>query len=115
MRLTAAALKVSQELASPLCVHAGKTFYDALIAFITYAVMAMVWETGTRLPLSGENGKNTRTEAATGTIRHDYALQARFNITHVSDSPENAEAELLCGLSRKKLLLVPRYREMIYE
>lgn len=47
LRLTAARfLQVSQELAEAhYAVHAGKPFYNALIAFITSApVMAMVWE-----------------------------------------------------------------------
>ena len=47
LRLTAARfLRVSQELAKAhYAVHAGKPFYNALIAFITASpVMAMVWE-----------------------------------------------------------------------
>jgi len=98
LRLTAARfLKVSQELAEAhYAVHAGKPFYDALIAFITSSpVMAMVWEGPDAIAAIRQTmGKTRGTEAAPGTIRHDYALQARFNITHASDSPENAEAEI---------------------
>lgn len=120
LRLTAARfLKVSQELAEAhYAVHAGKPFYDALIAFITSSpVMAMVWEGPDAITAIRQTmGKTRGTEAAPGTIRHDYALQARFNITHASDSPENAEAEIALWFKPEEIVSWSRdIEKWIYE
>ena len=120
LRLTAARfLKVSQELAEAhYAVHAGKPFYDALIAFITSSPgMAMVWEGPDAITAIRQTmGKTRGTEAAPGTIRHDYALQARFNITHASDSPENAEAEIALWFKPEEIVSWSRdIEKWIYE
>ncbi len=120
LRLTAARfLKVSQELAEAhYAVHAGKPFYEALIAFITSSpVMAMVWEGPDAITAIRQTmGKTRGTEAAPGTIRHDYALQARFNITHASDSPENAEAEIALWFKPEEIVSWSRdIEKWIYE
>ena len=39
-------------------------------------------------------GATRPTEAAPGTIRHDFALTIGRNLTHASDSPENGEKEV---------------------
>ena len=90
-------MKVSPELAKKhYAVHEGKAFYDALIKFILSApVMAMVWEGPDVITAIRQTvGKTRGTEADPGTIRHDFALQARYNLTHASDSFENAEEEI---------------------
>ena len=90
-------LQVSPELAKDhYAVHEGKPFYDALIKFITSApVMALVWAGHEEISAIRQTvGKTRGTEADPGTIRHDYALQARYNLVHASDSVENAEAEI---------------------
>ena len=90
-------MKVSPELAKKhYAVHEGKAFYDALIKFILSApVMAMVWEGPDVITAIRQTvGKTRGTEAEPGTIRHDFALQARYNLTHASDSVENAEEEI---------------------
>ena len=120
LRLTAARfLRVSQELAEVhYGVHAGKPFYDALIAFITSSpVMAMVWEGPDAIAAIRQTmGKTRGTEAAPGSIRHDYALQARFNITHASDSPENAEAEIALWFKPEEIVVWSRdIEKWIYE
>ena len=120
LRLTAARfLKVSQELAEAhYADHAGKPFYEALIAFITSSpVMAMVWEGPDAITAIRQTmGKTRGTEAAPGTIRHDYALQARFNITHASDSPENAEAEIALWFKPEEIVSWSRdIEKWIYE
>ncbi|HOG58445.1 MAG TPA: nucleoside-diphosphate kinase [Anaerolineaceae bacterium] len=120
LRLTAARfLRVSQELAEAhYGVHAGKPFYDALIAFITSSpVMAMVWEGPDAIAAIRQTmGKTRGTEAAPGSIRHDYALQARFNITHASDSPENAEAEIALWFKPEEIVVWSRdIEKWIYE
>ncbi|MGB4596233.1 MAG: nucleoside-diphosphate kinase [Anaerolineaceae bacterium] len=75
--------------------HQGKSFYEPLIKFITSApVMAMVWTGPDAIAAIRQTvGKTRGTEAAPGTIRHDFALQARLNLVHASDSPENGELE----------------------
>ena len=94
LRLVAAKfMKVNPDLASKhYAVHEGKAFYDNLIQFITSApVMAMVWAGPDAIAAVRQTvGKTRGTEAAPGTIRHDYALQARYNLTHASDSPEKS-------------------------
>lgn len=90
-------MQVSPELAKKhYAIHEGKPFYDGLIQFITSApVMAMVWAGPDAISAIRQTvGKTRGTEAAPGTIRHDFALQARYNLTHASDSVENAEAEI---------------------
>jgi nucleoside-diphosphate kinase len=108
LRLVAAKfMKVSPDLASKhYAVHKGKAFYDNLIQFITSApVMAMVWAGPDAIAAVRQTvGKTRGTEAAPGTIRHDYALQARYNLTHASDSPENAEAEIALWFSPDELV-----------
>ena len=108
LRLVAAKfMKVNPDLASKhYAVHEGKAFYDNLIQFITSApVMAMVWAGPDAIAAVRQTvGKTRGTEAAPGTIRHDYALQARYNLTHASDSPENAEAEIALWFSPDELV-----------
>ena len=98
LRLVAAKfMQVSPELAQQhYAVHVGKPFYEALMHFITSApVMAMVWEgPDAIIAIRQSMGKTRGTEADPGSVRHDFALQTRYNITHASDSPENAEAEI---------------------
>lgn len=77
-------------------VHVDKPFYRGLIEYITASpVMALVWE--------GENAVNAvrQTMGATdplkanpGTIRHDFSMRISRNLTHASDSPENALTEI---------------------
>ncbi|HHX08188.1 MAG TPA: nucleoside-diphosphate kinase [Chloroflexi bacterium] len=98
LRLVAAKfMQVSPELAKKhYAVHEGKAFYPALIDFIISApVMAMVWTGPDAIAAVRQTvGKTRGTEADPGTIRQDFALQARYNLVHASDSPETAEAEI---------------------
>jgi nucleoside-diphosphate kinase len=77
-------------------IHKGKPFYDGLIAYITSApVMAMVWEGPNAIAAVRQTMGATRpTEAAPGTVRHDFALEVGRNLTHASDEPANAEKEI---------------------
>jgi nucleoside-diphosphate kinase len=97
LRLVAAKfIQVSQELAEThYAIHKGKPFYDGLIRYITSApVMAMVWEGPNAVAAVRQTMGATRpTEAAPGTLRHDFALEVGRNLTHASDSPENGEKE----------------------
>jgi nucleoside-diphosphate kinase len=98
LRLVAAKfLKVSQELAEThYAIHKGKPFYDGLIEYITSApVMAMVWEGPNAVAAVRQTMGATRpTEAAPGSVRHDFALEIGRNLTHGSDTVENSEKEV---------------------
>jgi nucleoside-diphosphate kinase len=98
LRLVAAKfLRVSQELAEThYAVHKGKVFYNGLIDYITSApVMAMVWEGPNAIVAIRQTMGATRpTEAAPGSIRHDFALEVGRNLTHASDSVENGNKEV---------------------
>ena len=98
LRLVAAKfMVVSQQLAEThYAVHKGKPFYDGLISYITSApVMAMVWEGPNAVAAVRQTmGATKPTEAAPGTLRHDFALEVGRNLTHASDLPENAEKEV---------------------
>jgi len=98
LRMVAAKfLAVSQELAEThYAIHKGKPFYEGLIRYITSApVMAMVWESPNAIAAVRQTMGSTRpTEAAPGSIRHDFALEIGRNLTHASDTPDNGEKEI---------------------
>lgn len=77
-------------------IHKGKPFYDGLIKYITSApVMAMIFEGPEAVALVRQTmGLTNPLKAEPGTIRHDFALRISRNLTHASDSPENAELEI---------------------
>lgn len=100
-------LQVSQELAEMhYAIHKGKPFYAGLIAYITSApVMAMVWEGPNAVAAVRQTMGATRpTEAAPGTLRHDFALEIGRNLTHASDSPENGEKEVALWFKPNELV-----------
>jgi len=108
LRLTAAKfMQVSRELAEThYAIHQGKPFYDSLIAYITSApVMAMVWEGPSAVAAVRQTMGATRpTEAAPGTVRHDFGLEVGRNLTHASDSPENGEKEVALWFREEELV-----------
>ena len=107
-------LLVSDDLAKKhYAVHEGKHFYDSLIDFITSApVMAMVWEGPDAISAIRQTvGKTRGTEADSGTIRHDYGIQARFNLVHASDSVENGQAEIALWFKPEELVRWKRVTE----
>ncbi|MGQ9833311.1 MAG: nucleoside-diphosphate kinase [Candidatus Villigracilaceae bacterium] len=108
LRLAAAKfIRVSQELAAThYAVHKGKPFYESLLQYITSApVMAMVWEGPNAVAAVRQTMGATRpTEAAPGSIRHDFALEIGRNLTHASDSPENGEKEVALWFKKEELV-----------
>lgn len=108
LRLVAAKfMHVSQELAEThYAVHKGKPFYDGLIQYITSApVMAMVWEGPNAIAAVRQTMGATRpTEAAPGTVRHDFALETGRNLTHASDLPDNGEMEVALWFRPEELV-----------
>ena len=100
-------LQVSQEFAEiHYAIHHGKPFYDGLIAYITSApVMAMVWEGPNAIAAVRQTMGATRpTEAAPGSVRHDFALEVGRNLTHASDSVENGQAEVSLWFTDQELV-----------
>lgn len=76
--------------------HAGKPFYEGLIAYVTSGPVV-------KMVVSGEEavavvrklmGATNPRDAAPGTIRGDFGLTLDANIIHGSDSPESAEREI---------------------
>ncbi len=100
-------LSVPESLAEKhYAVHKGKDFYAGLIRYITSApVMAMVWEgTNAVAAVRQTMGATRPWEAAPGSIRHDFALEVSRNITHASDSVENAAGEIALWFSESELV-----------
>lgn len=77
-------------------IHIGKPFYEGLIDYITSApVLAMVWQgPGAIKAVRQTMGDKNPLEAAPGSVRHDFAILTSRNLTHASDSVENAELEI---------------------
>ena len=98
---------VSKELAEAhYAAHKGKPFYNGLIRYITAApVMAMVWEGPNAVAAIRQTmGATNPLDAAPGTIRHDYALITSRNLTHASDSVENAEKEIALWFKPEEII-----------
>ena len=77
--------------------HAGKPFYDSLIAHITRSpVLLLVVEgpAGTWAVVRRTMGTTNPAEADPGTIRGDLALSMTENLVHGSDSAESARREI---------------------
>jgi nucleoside-diphosphate kinase len=108
LRLVAAKfMTVSKQMAEThYAIHKGKPFYDGLISYITSApVMAMVWEGPNAVAAVRQTMGATRpTEAAPGTLRHDFALEVGRNLTHASDEPANAEKEVALWFQKEELV-----------
>ena len=100
-------MQVSQELAeSHYAIHKGKSFYESLIEYITASpVMAMAWEGPNGVAAVRQTMGATRpTEAAPGTVRHDFALMIGRNLTHASDTVENGEKEVALWFKADELV-----------
>ena len=108
LRLVAAKfMQVSKELAEThYGIHKGKPFYEGLIDYIISApVMAMVWEGPNAIVAIRQTMGATRpTEAAPGSLRHDFALEVGRNLTHASDTPENGAGEVTLWFKDEELV-----------
>ena len=108
LRLAAAKfMQIPQALAEEhYGIHKGKPFYDSLVRYITSApVMAMVWEGPNAVAAVRQTMGATRpTEAAPGSLRHDFGLEIGRNLTHASDSVENGEKETALWFSEDELV-----------
>lgn len=86
--------------------HKGKPFYAGLVEYIMSGpVLAMVWEGPNAVAAIRQTMGATRpTEAAPGTVRHDFGLEIGRNLTHASDKPETAEREVALWFRPEELV-----------
>jgi nucleoside-diphosphate kinase len=77
-------------------VHAERPFYRDLVAFMSSGpVVVQVLEGENAVALNREiMGATNPANAASATIRKDFAESIEANSVHGSDSPENAEQEI---------------------
>ena len=75
--------------------HEGKPFFGELVDFITSGpLVAMVLEGQDAVKAARQViGATNPLEAATGSIRGDFAIEVGQNMVHGSDSAESAERE----------------------
>jgi nucleoside-diphosphate kinase len=76
--------------------HAERPFFGELVEFITSApLVAAIFEGDEAIVAARQLiGATNPLEAATGSIRGDYAVQVGQNMVHGSDSPESATREI---------------------
>jgi len=76
--------------------HADKPFFGELVDFITSApLVAMVLEGDEAIKAARQLiGATNPLEAATGSIRGDFAVAVGQNMVHGSDSPESSQREI---------------------
>ncbi len=90
--------------------HIGKGFYDGLIAYIMSSpVMAMVWEGPNAIAVIRQTSGATKpSEAAPGTIRHDFGLEVGRNLIHASDKAESSAREIALWFKAEELIVWSR-------
>ena len=77
-------------------VHAERSFFDELVAFMTSGPVIVQVLEGENAVLANRDimGATNPANAAPGTIRKDFAESIEANSVHGSDSPENAAIEI---------------------
>jgi nucleoside-diphosphate kinase len=89
-------MTISRELAERhYAEHAERPFFGELVDFITSGpLLAMVLEGVEAVKAARQAiGATNPLEAATGSIRGDFAIETGQNMVHGSDSPESAARE----------------------
>lgn len=100
-------MAVSDELAAEhYAIHVGKPFYDSLLAYITSSpVMAMVWAGPKAVEAVRQTmGATNPTQGQPGSVRQDFGMEIGRNLTHASDSVENAEKEITLWFKPEELV-----------
>ncbi len=100
-------MTVSRELAEEhYAEHKERPFFGELVDFITSGpVFAMVWQGNNVITTArAMMGKTNPVDAASGTIRGDFATSVGMNIIHGSDSPDSAEREIGLWFSADEVL-----------
>jgi nucleoside-diphosphate kinase len=97
LRLAALELKQLDEATAKqhYAEHEGKPFFGELVEFITSGpLVALVLEGQDAVKAARQViGATNPLEAATGSIRGDFAIEVGQNMVHGSDSPESAARE----------------------
>jgi nucleoside-diphosphate kinase len=90
--------------------HAGKPFYEGLVAYITACPIVAMCVEGTDAVETVRNtmGVTRPRDAAPGTIRGDFGLEIGRNLVHGSDSLASAEREINLFFAAQELLDVSR-------
>lgn len=90
-------IQIDRQLAEThYAVHQGKFFYDDLVSYISLSpVVVAVLEAPNAIEVvRAMIGKTRPHEAASGTIRGDFALEGLRNLVHASDAPGTAASEI---------------------
>lgn len=98
--------------------HAQKPFFNSLIDFITSgpSVSIVVEGKNAVTVMRAINGATNPVNAATGSIRGDFALDTGRNIVHASDSLEAAKREISIHFSDSEIEEYSRIDEAwVYE
>ncbi len=93
--------------------HAQKPFFNSLVDFITSGPsVSMVVEGKNAVSvMRAINGATNPVNAATGSIRGDFALDTGRNVVHASDSPESAEREISIHFRESEIIKYSRIDE----
>jgi nucleoside-diphosphate kinase len=77
-------------------VHREKPFFGELISYITISPVVVAILEGPRAIeiVRAMIGKTRPHEAASGTIRGDFAVEGLRNLVHASDAPDTAKSEI---------------------
>lgn len=100
-------LQLTPELAaSHYAEHVGKSFYSALVDFITSGPVVAIVLTGPNAIkiVRTMMGPTNPAEALPGTIRGDYAMVMSHNIVHGSDSAISAAREIAIYFTEQELV-----------
>jgi len=91
-----AQMTITRELAERhYAEHAERPFFGELVEFITSGPLVALVLEGTEAVRAARQviGATNPLEAATGSIRGDFAIETGANMVHGSDSPESAARE----------------------
>jgi len=89
-------MTITRELAEQhYAEHAERPFFGELVEFITSGPLVALVLEGTDAVRAARQviGATNPLEAATGSIRGDFAIETGANMVHGSDSPESAARE----------------------
>lgn len=91
-------------------VHREKPFFGDLISYITLSpvVVAVLEGPNAIEVVRAMIGKTRPHEAASGTIRGDFALMGLRNLVHASDAPDTAASEIALYFQEHELLSYER-------
>jgi nucleoside-diphosphate kinase len=91
-------------------IHRERAFFGSLLDFITSSPLVAIALEGPDAigVVRTINGATRPNEAASGTIRGDFALETAQNLVHASDSAETAATELALWFGPDELLVYDR-------